>query len=154
MRTWTTADGVRHWADEGYQAALVPMAAHGKARPRVTVRGTYMPADYQTARQVLRVSFGSVTVRMPAALKVITVRKMPASWSKARRQAAVWTPCPARPDADNAAAWVMDSLLDEDAAVVWVTCLKVWGPCDLVKVELWEVDAAEAAVSPHELGLE
>ena len=154
MKTWTTADGVRHWEDDGYQAALVPMAAHGKARPRVTVNGAYMPKAYTVARQMLRVSFGTVNVRMPAAVKMTAVRKMPASWSKARRRAAEWTPCPVKPDADNLAGWGLDALFEEDAAVVWVECIKVWGPRDLVKVEIWEVCADEAAVSPQELGLE
>lgn len=138
MKTWTTADGVRHWADTGYQAALIPMAARGKARPRVTENGTYMPAEYQRARQVLRVLFGPVTVRMPIAVKMTAVRQMPASWSARKRQAM---------------AWAMDSLLEDDAGVVWIECIKVWGPCDWIKLELMEVNAAEAAVAPEELGV-
>ena len=154
MRTWTTADGVRHWEDDGYQAALIPMAAHGKARPRVTVHGTYMPRQYTDARATLRQCFGSVNVRLPAALKLTVVRRVPASWSKVKRRAAEWRPCPVKPDCDNIEGWVMDALFEEDSAVVWTECIKVWGPRDLVKVELWEVNAAEAAVSPHELGFE
>jgi Holliday junction resolvase RusA-like endonuclease len=154
MRTWTTADGVRHWADTTYQAALVPMAGHGKARPRVTVKGTYMPSEYLRARDVLRQSFGSVTLRLPVAIKVTTTRRIPASWSKARRAAALWTPCLTKPDADNLLGWVMDALLEEDSAVAWVECIKVWGPRDLVKVELWEICADEAAISPHEMAFE
>ena len=154
MKTWTTADGVKHWEDDGYQAALVPMAAHGKARPRVTVKGTYMPREYQQARAVLRQAFGTVNVRLPLAMKVTVARRVAASWSAKKRAAALWTPCPVKPDADNVAAWAMDSLLEEDSAVVWVECIKVWGPRDLVKVEIWEVCADEAAISPRELGLE
>jgi Holliday junction resolvase RusA-like endonuclease len=154
MRTWTTADGVRHWADEGYQAALIPMAAHGKARPRVTVKGTYMPQSYTEARESLMQFFGSVTLRLPVSVKVTVARRTPSSWPKARRAAAVWTPCPVKPDADNIAGWVLDSLFAEDSAVVWVECLKVWGPRDLLKVEVWEVCADEAAVGPHEMAFE
>ena len=154
MRSWTTADGVRHWADTGYQAALVPMAGHGKARPRVTVKGTYMPAEYSRARDVLRQAFGSVTLRLPVAMKVTVARRIPPSWSKRKQVAALWTVCLTKPDSDNLLGWVMDALLEEDAAVPVVECIKVWGPRDLVKVEIWEVCADEAAISPHEMAFE
>lgn len=154
MRSWTTADGVRHWADTGYQAALVPMAGHGKARPRVTVKGVYMPADYERARDVLRQAFGSVTLRLPVSVKVTTARRIPASWPKRKQAAAPWTPCTTKPDADNLAGWVLDSLFDEDSAVVWVECIKVWGPRDLVKVEIREVCADEPAIGPQEMAFE
>lgn len=154
MRSWTTADGVRHWEDTGYQAALVPMAAHGKARARVTVHGVYMPAAYSAARAVLRQAFGTVTVRLPLAMKVTVARRIAASTSARKRAAMMWTPCPTKPDADNVLGWAMDALLAEDAAVTWVECIKVWGPRDLLKVELWEVCADEAAIGPHELAFE
>lgn len=155
MKTWT-ANGVRYTTGDGYQAAVLPMKATGKARPRVTVRGTYMPKTYERARAALRSMFGTVTVKMPCAMKVTVVRKIAASESKAARAAKMWRFCPVKPDNDNVEGWVMDALFDDDAAVVWTECVKVWGPRDIVRIELWEVNEDERAVDGDELlaGLE
>lgn len=149
-RVWT-ANGVRYTTGDGYQAAVLPMKATGKARPRVTVKGTFYPASYVRARQALRVMFGTVSVRLPVAMKVTVVRKIAASESKAGRAAKMWRFCDAKPDCDNCEGWVMDALFEEDAAVVWTECVKVWGPRDLLQVELWEVNTDKQAIDGESL---
>ena len=141
---------VQRTSANGYQSALIAMKAHGKARPRVTSRGTFMPRAYEQARSELRAMFGSVSVTMPCAMKVTVGRGMPASWSKKKRGLAVWTYCPVKPDIDNIAGWIMDALFEDDAAVVWTECVKVWSPRDLLHIELWEVNATESAVAALE----
>lgn len=154
-RVWTV-NGCRYESGDGYQAATLPMKATGKARPRVTVNGTYMPRRYNEARDALRSMFGTVTVGMPCAMKVTVVHKIAASASKKTRAALMWTFCPVKPDNDNVEGWVMDSLFDDDAAVVWTECVKVWGPRDAVRIELWEVNTDERAIDGAQLlaGLE
>jgi Holliday junction resolvase RusA-like endonuclease len=132
-----TSDGVGHWTGPGYQAADVPMEPFGKARPRVTVRGTYMPAEYQSRRAVLRAAFGSVTVAPPWVVRVTAVRAIPASWSKRKRAAMAGAWCETKPDIDNCIGGVLDAIFDEDAAVVSVSGVKVWGAAHALRVEVW-----------------
>lgn len=129
-----------------YQSAVVPMEPFGKARPRVTRGGTYMPREYIRARDALRLAFGPVTVEPPWALRVTAFRAMPASWSKRKRDEmnAAW--CTTRPDADNVAGAVMDALFDDDASVVAVYCRKVWGEEGAIQIEVWT--AADDAPTP------
>lgn len=152
-RVWT-ANGCRYEAADGYQSVTLPMKSTGKARPIVTVKGTYMPADYKSARAALRSMFGTVLVKMPCSLKVTTARKVAASASRKTRAALLWTYCTVKPDGDNVLGWVMDALFKEDAAVARVECVKVWGPRDVLRVELWALDPTERAVNPAELALE
>lgn len=137
-RTWE-ANGCRYRLDEaaGYQRAEIPMAPFGKARPRVTVKGTYMPADYQRARGVLRQMFGSVCVAPPWRVHVVAVRRMPSSWPKKKRLHWDGAWCDVKPDIDNILGGVMDALFDEDNAVVVVSGEKQWGQSNLLAVEIW-----------------
>ena len=119
-----------------YQAAVVPLEPFGKARPRVTAGHTYMPREYVAARAALRLSFGPVTVAPPWSLEVTAVRAMPGSWSKRRRAAMAGAWCASKPDADNIAGAVMDALFEDDAAVVAVSCSKLWGPAGELRIEI------------------
>lgn len=137
MREWYTPDGVTHRAGPGYQAAVVPMEPFGKARPRVTVKGTYMPANFQRARAVLRAAFGSVTIPGPWRVQVTAVRRMPASWSRKKRAEMLGRWCETKPDADNILGGCLDAVFDEDAAVVSAACDKVWGAEHALIMEVW-----------------
>lgn len=120
------------------QQATIPMQPFGKARPRVTRSGhAYMPDSYTTARDELRLHFGSVEVPPPWIVSIVAVRPMPKSWSKAKRHEMDSRYCETKPDADNIAGAVMDALFADDAAVVSVTCVKRWGdaPALIVTVE-------------------
>lgn len=164
-RSWTS-NSCHYELGDGYQAATLPLAPFGKARPRVTVKGTYMPAAYEQARHALRTLFGSVVVRPPWRVRVTAIHKMPASWSKKKRAESNGKWCTSKPDIDNCIGGVMDAIFDEDAAVVSVAGLKRWGEQAALKVEiwtagrpdieLWEVNADERAIDGNELlaGLE
>ena len=120
------------------QFAVIPLEPFGKARPRVTRTGhAYMPDSYTAARDALRLMFGAVTVAPPWSLSVTAVRAMPASWSKRRRAAMAGAWCMTKPDADNIVGAVMDALFEDDAAVVSVTCRKVWGATAELRIEIW-----------------
>ncbi len=125
------------------QAAVIPLEPFGKARPRVTAGHTYMPHSYTAARDALRLMFGPVTVEPPWALQVTAVRAMPASWSKRKRAAMAGAWCMSKPDADNIAGAVMDALFEDDAAVVAVSCRKVWGPSPEMQIEVRTAEARD-----------
>ena len=113
----------------------IPMPAFGKARPRVTQNGTYMPKAYQQQVDALRWAFGSV----PAGLvhvSVTAVRQIPASWSKKKQAAAVGRYAKPKPDADNILGAVMDALFEDDDRVISVFCEKVWGDEHALKIEV------------------
>lgn len=137
LRIWSTGDGILRREGNGYQAAVVPMEPFGKARPRVTVHGTYMPDTYQRARAVLRAAFGTVSVRPPWVVRVTATRRIPASWSRRRKAGMVGRWCETKPDIDNIVAGVMDAIFDEDAAVVAVSGRKVWGDAASLEIEVW-----------------
>ena len=124
------------------QFAVIPLEPFGKARPRVTRTGhAYMPDSYTAARDALRLLFGPVTVAPPWSLAVTAVRAMPASWSKRKRAEMNGAWCTSKPDADNIAGAVMDALFEDDAAVVSVTCCKVWGPTPELRIEVRTAEA-------------
>lgn len=127
-----------------YQAATVPIEPFGKARPRVTDNGTFMPSSYTRARAALRLMFGPVIVPPPWGVQITAVRKMPASWSKRQRAAMDGQYCRTKPDADNIAGAVMDALFDDDAAVVSIACLKRWGAAGELRIEVQTLQEAPA----------
>lgn len=122
------------------QFAVIPLEPFGKARPRVTRGNTYMPHEYTRARDTLRLMFGAVTVAPPWALHVTAVRAIPRSWPARRRAAMAGAWCASKPDADNIAGAVMDALFEDDAAVVAVTCRKIWGATGALEIEIWTAD--------------
>lgn len=104
----------------------IPMPAFGKARPRVTENGTYMPPEYKKQINKLRQAFGSVPSGL-VHVSVTAVRQVPTSWSKAKQAAAIGKYAKPKPDADNILGSVMDALFEDDDRVISVFCEKVWG---------------------------
>lgn len=135
MRIWT-ANGCRYRVEPGYQRVEIPMPAFGKARPRVTVKGTFMPESYQQSRRTLRALFGTVTVEPPWIVRVTAVRRMPSSWSRKKRDETDGMWCLTKPDIDNILGGVLDALFDEDAAVVSISGDKQWGEAHLLAIEV------------------
>lgn len=116
-------------------AKTIFMPAFGKARPRVTENGTYMPDEYEEQVEKLRWEFGSV----PAGLvhvSVTAVRQVPKSWSKKKQTAAMGRYAKPKPDADNILGAVMDALFEDDDRVVTVFCEKVWGEEHALVIEV------------------
>ena len=112
--------------DEPVVVKRIPMAAFGKARPRVTRNGTYMPDEYTDNKEALRLAFGPVPAGM-VHLSVTAVRRMPVSWSKKKRAAMDGCYTQAGPDNDNILGAVMDALFHQDNRVVTTFCEKLWG---------------------------
>lgn len=121
----------------------IPMPAFGKARPRVTENGTYMPPEYKKQIKKLRQAFGSV----PAGLvhvSVTAVRQVPASWSKAKQAAAIGKYAKPKPDVDNIVGSVMDALFEDDDRVISVFCEKVWGAEHALIIEVAPANQEES----------
>jgi Holliday junction resolvase RusA-like endonuclease len=118
------------------QTKTIPMKAFGKARPRVTRNGTFMPPDYERQRTQLKMLFGPVEVEGLVRLSVTAVRKLPKKTDKAPGDH-----CTHGPDVDNIAGAVMDSLFPEDdSVVISVYCEKIWGLEDSMIIRLYGVE--------------
>jgi Holliday junction resolvase RusA-like endonuclease len=126
---------------ETIQTVQVDMRPFGKARPRVTSRGTFMPAAYRRNKEVLAVLFGPVSVTGPVYLGVVAEFRIPKSWNKARKESMAGKPHTSRPDVDNIVGAVMDSLFDDDSHVAEISCRKLWGDGDRLIITLRELQA-------------
>jgi Holliday junction resolvase RusA-like endonuclease len=101
------------------QSRLIPLPPFGKARPRVTRNGTYMPHEYERAKGQLSMLFGPVEAAGAVRLTVHALHALPRSWSQKKRAMLVNTPRIGKPDADNVCGAVMDALFpDNDTRVV------------------------------------
>lgn len=128
-------------------------APRGKARPRVTPNGAYTPRktkDYEELiRWSYRVKYGAGTLTGEIGAAVTAYFPIPASWPKAKKErAAKGEIRPAgKPDADNIAKLVLDSLnglaYRDDAAIVRLTVEKVYSLYPRVEIILSEVDTDE-----------
>lgn len=121
----------------------------GKARPRVTSRGTYTPQKTKTYEQLVRVeyrrqckdaSFGG----RPLSVSIRSYYKIPRSAAKRQRERMLadktWPT--KKPDADNIAKAVLDALngiaYKDDAQVICLDIVKHW---DIdPRVEVWISD--------------
>lgn len=118
--------------NNGTKSKVIEMPAFGKARPRVTMNGTFMPREYEAKKKRVRLEFGPVPDGL-VHLSVTAVRAMPKSWSKAKRAEMVGTFAQPAPDTDNILGGIMDALFGQDDRVVSVFCQKFWGE----QHELW-----------------
>ena len=95
------------------------MQAFGKARPRVTRHGTYMPKAYTAKINELRFFVGALPswcyAGEPVFLHVRAFFAMPKSWSKAKKLEHLGQLKPSTPDGDNMVGAVMDALWPKDA---------------------------------------
>jgi Holliday junction resolvase RusA-like endonuclease len=114
-------------------ALFLPGKTPGKARPRVTSRGTYMPRAYRlwvksavSVVQSMRAASVHAVIDCAVTVHVVVVlpapRNRPAKTSVTRR--ALWKPPGGepfpwigKPDADNAAGSVLDALVHGGALV-------------------------------------
>ena len=122
------------------QFVVVDMAAFGKARPRVTKNGTFMPKKYKDNSSLLRVLFGELTVSPPMIVAVTAVRPMPKGWSKKKRGERAGTFALPTPDVDNLLGSIMDVLMKDDSGVVAAVPVKIWGDVGKMIIHLVEVD--------------
>lgn len=116
------------------QVKVIPIKAMGKARPRVTRHGTFMPKEYEEWKADFRRMFGSVDAAGLVRLEIAVWRKLP---KRTKHRESDW--CMAGPDADNIAGAIMDALFENDSCVVSVCCVKMWGAEDLIEVLISEL---------------
>lgn len=112
----------------------VPSTPVGKGRPRVTRYVTYTPQktkDYEElVKQCWRFQSGK---KLSGALKIEieAVFEPPKSYSKKKRESMVGTPHLVKPDADNIAKAILDSLnklaFDDDSSVFDIHIKKTYG---------------------------
>lgn len=117
----------------------VNIAPFPKARPRVTRRGTYMPANYQKARQALREAFRGIVI--PDGCLSVTVwayRRIPKNKREAARILLYDQPCDVGADSDNIVAGVLDSLFENDKRVTSACCRKRWSDRDYMRIVIKE----------------
>lgn len=106
----------------------------GKARPRITTNGTFMPPAYKKWQKDFRILFGGFDIDGLVSLHVTAVRKLPKRTSNKPGDY-----CTAGPDSDNIAGAVMDALFEDDSVVVAQSCIKQWGNDNWLKVTLEQV---------------
>lgn len=73
---------------------------------------------------------------------LIFVLPMPASWSMAQREAAMYTPHQAKPDKDNLEKGLLDTLYGEDMAAWNGQVTKVWGQAGGIIVSKSQIDVS------------
>lgn len=109
-----------------------------QARPRVTRRGSFRPADNRRAEERLSAAMMHEARRQgwectsdPVRLLVVCWMPIPASWPKWRKALAHGKPHAGRPDIDNLAKMVADAgngvLWTDDAALAQVEARKCYG---------------------------
>lgn len=116
----------------------VPIVPIGKARARVTARGTFTPTKTRNAEAAIAlIAKGAMKGRQIAAGRVIAeveaIMPIPASWPKAKRQDAISSVIRpiGRPDADNISKLVLDAcngiVYADDSQIVDLTVTKFYG---------------------------
>ena len=108
------------------------MPPFGKARPRVTRHGTYMPREYEDKRDMLRILYreaggADIDDTVPLHMNVVFYFRMPKSWSKKKKREMDLNYCQKTPDLDNLVGAVMDALIAKDQNVVTILANKFWG---------------------------
>jgi Holliday junction resolvase RusA-like endonuclease len=121
------------------QYKVIPLAPFGKARPRVTRNGTYMPHDYERAKGQLAMLFGPVEVEGAVKLTVFAYHAMPRSWSQKKRREMDGRLRVGKPDADNCIGACMDALFPhDDSRVVRLEYASVYADSDGLYVAIEE----------------
>lgn len=113
---------------------IIPGEIRGKERPRAGKYHFYTPRSTEEfecyVRQCYVQAVGKTFFRGPVQVHITVYRKIPKSWSRKRRDAAVNQPCITKPDADNVIKSILDALngtaYQDDAAVYSVTCEKLY----------------------------
>lgn len=113
---------------------VVPMRAMGKARPRVTMRGTFMPREYTAWKRELALRCGSPTLPHSCVLSIVAKFRVPKSVSKLRRATMIGVFRDGSPDADNIAGAVMDALWSGDSGVQLGKVIRVWAERDEIEI--------------------
>lgn len=123
----------------------------GKARPRVTARGTYTPAESKAAERAVAscakaAMAGAKPMEGPLIAMVEAYFAVPASWSAKKRAAALaQTVLPTgRPDTDNLAKLALDAcngiVYGDDAQVVSLIAMKRYSESPGLRVAISTIE--------------
>ena len=106
----------------------------GKARPRVTVHGTYTPKPTRDAEELIRREAETIGITpepadVPLRLSVTAVFPVAQSWTKTKKRLAYCGAIPiCKPDADNILKLVADALngvaYEDDKQIAEMCCVK------------------------------
>jgi len=105
----------------------------GKARPRVTSRGTFMPKDYTDYKKQLALLAASQRFKIDdESLNIKFYFEPPKSINKKvlkqhERDALIGSYHKAKPDLDNLVGAVMDALLADDSSIACINAQKLYG---------------------------
>lgn len=134
---------------------VVPGEPIGKGRPRFTREGrAYTPKKTATAESMVAMNARLVyadkrPVETPVHVEIEARFAMPKSWSDKKRREDAGAPCTKRPDADNIAKLVCDSLNGiawaDDSQVATCAVWKNWAETSEVIVRIYEMRRKEAA---------
>lgn len=104
----------------------------GKARPRVTLRGTYMPTDYTAYKEFVRVEALKQGLKLNEEELTITFYFQPPKSLKGKRlnederRNLIGKYCKQKPDIDNLIGAVMDALIPDDSSVSKLIASKIY----------------------------
>ncbi len=109
---------------------ILPIKPKGKARPKVTRRGTFMPADYVEYKrnlQILGRQAGLPSLEDARVLELEFFFKIPKSISKKEKERRLQEVFHTfKPDLDNITGAVMDALILKDETVGQMILSKKW----------------------------
>lgn len=130
---------------------IIPAAAIGKARPRVTRYGTYTPKktrDYEAlVRHCFRIGGNPpyTDAAQPLRAEIVACFAAPKSYSKKKRAELPGKPYPHKPDADNLAKCLLDALnglaYPDDAQITALEVGKFYSDRDFVLVKIYPEEA-------------
>lgn len=115
----------------------INMRPFGKARPRVTRNGTFMPKDYTNKKNSLKQLYGPVDEHEFIKLELVAVRRIPKNGRSNSVKVYSGGFCKVKPDLDNIEGAIMDALYPEsDSQVVIIDSQKIWGDDDWIEIRI------------------
>lgn len=114
---------------EGYECREFTVKVHPLGKPRMTRRDQFIKRpiveEYWAYKAVLREHAGPLPTN-PDMVLAIAWLPMPKSWTEKKQKALDGQPCRQKPDWDNIAKGICDSLFDDDSGI-WVgSTIKYW----------------------------
>lgn len=122
---------------------FIPIKPMPAPRPRVTRNGTYNDPKYTNYKKAIALYCQRIfgVSEKPIAMHLIFLFDIPKSWSKTKKDSAIWHT--SRPDIDNLQKGVMDSLNGiayvDDAQVCYLSAKKQYSEKSGIEIEIIEL---------------